>query len=154
MAAVQRHYDVIIVGAGVHSKSSVGGFWAKEQPYPGLRANNLQGYYEFRNFPMLGADLDHLGVRERGVLSGENLHTYVYEYANHFDLLKRTRLNTKIVRATNNDADATKAWTLELTSVDRTAEKSEGLIACFKFDHCDWTGIATMASFVSGYGNM
>lgn len=153
MADIQKHYDVIIVGAGVHglcaahtflsvdpslslliidSKSSVGGVWAKEQLYPGLRANNLQGYYEFSDYPMLNAGLDHLAVRERGILSGKTLHTYVYEYAKHFDLLRRTLLNTKVVRAMNHDGTATKAWTLEITSVDSTAEKGERLITCSK----------------------
>lgn len=153
MAAIQKHYHVIIVGAGVHglcaahtflliepsitiliidSKSSVGGVWAKEQLYPGLRANNFQGYYEFSDFPMLDADLGHLAVRERGILSGEALYTYVYEYAKRFDLLRRTRLNTKVVRATYNEADAIKAWALELASVNGTADKAERLITCSK----------------------
>ncbi|KAL9130370.1 MAG: hypothetical protein Q9217_001428 [Psora testacea] len=153
MIAIQKHYDVIIIGAGVHglcaahtfllidpslalliidSKSSVGGVWAQEQLYPGLRANNLQGYFEFSDFPILDAGLDHFGVRKRGLLSGEALHAYVYEYAKHFDLLRRTRLNTKVVHATNNDTDATNAWALELTHVEGTAEKAERLITCAK----------------------
>ena len=98
MADVQRHHDVIIVGDGVHglcaahtflsvdpflslliidSKSSVGGVWAKEQLYPGLRANNLQGYYEFSDFPMLNAGLDHLAVRERSPLWRSFAYLYV-----------------------------------------------------------------------------
>jgi len=150
---MKEHYDVIIVGAGVQglcaahtflsidpcltlliidSKSSVGGVWAKEQLYPGLRANNIQGYYEFTDFPILEAGLENMGVRKRGILSGEALYTYLYKYAEHFDLLRRTRLNTKVKRATNDELDATRAWVLELTSTDGTAEKAERLVICSK----------------------
>lgn len=147
MADIQEHYDVLIVGAGVHglcaahtflmidanlsilivdSKSSVGGVWAKEQLYPGLRANNLQGHYEFSDFPMPDANL---GVQERGILSGETLYNYIYEYARHFHLLSRTRLDTKVVCATNTEGENDKAWTLELTSINSA---SESLITCSK----------------------
>ena len=148
MEAIRKHYDVIVVGAGVHglcaahtflsidpllsilitdSKSTVGGVWAREQLYPGLRANNLQGYYEFSDFPMLDADLGPFKVQERGVISGEAIHAYIDEYAKHFDLLKRTLLNTKVVRAVENDADTTKVWTVELNAVNDTPEKSRSL---------------------------
>ena len=153
MAVIHRHYDVIIVGAGVHglcaahtflsidpllsiliadSKSSVGGVWAKEQLYPGLRANNLQGYYEFSDFPMLDADLGPFRIEERGILPGEAICTYIHEYAKHFDLLRSTLLNTKVVRAVENDADTTKAWTVELNAVGDTPEKGTSLVTCSK----------------------
>lgn len=152
MAVPPKHYDVIIVGAGVHglcaahtflsidpslsllivdSKSSVGGVWAAEQLYPGLRTNNLQGYLEFSDFPILEAGLEHLGVRERGYLSGEAVYTYVYKYAKHFDLLRRTRLNTKVASATYSDVDNT-GWVVELISVDSTIEEVERRITCSK----------------------
>ena len=69
---------------------------------------------------------------ERGVLSGEVLHTYMYEYAKHFDLLKRTLLDTKVMRAMNHEGTATKAWTLEISSIDNTVEKRERFITCSK----------------------
>ena len=81
---------------------------------------------------MLNAGLDHLAVRERRILSREALHAYVYEYAKHFDLLRRTLLKTKVVRAMNHDGAATKAWTLEITSVDSTAGQGERYINCSK----------------------
>ena len=137
MVDQQAHYDVVVVGAGVQglcaahtfvkinpalnllildNKKSVGGVWAKEQLYPGLRTNNVQGYYEFSDFPMLGPNVAHLNIKERGILTGETVHAYIYEYAKHFDLLRRMRLDTEVVRATNNEADAVKAWMLEVVS--------------------------------------
>lgn len=153
MAAIEKHYDIIIVGAGVHglcaahtflmidstltilivdNKATIGGVWAKENLYPGLCANNLQGYYEFSDFPMLDAKLEHLGVRARGSLSGEALHAYVYEYAKHFDLLRRTRLHTKVTRAVNNDTNSIEAWALKLSNSGSTSETADNHVTCSK----------------------
>ncbi|MCJ1275038.1 hypothetical protein MMC21_002838 [Puttea exsequens] len=154
MAASQQHYDVVIVGAGVHglcaartfltinssltlliidNKETIGGVWAKEQLYPGLHANNLQGYYEFTDFPMLEAGLEQFGVKERSRLSGEAVNAYVEAYAKHFDLVGRIRLKTRVVRAVHNEKEAAKVWTLELADVDGQVEKNvERVVTCSK----------------------
>ena len=142
-----EHYNVIIVGAGMHglcaahtflsidpslailivdNNSTVGGVWAKKQLYPSLRANNLQGYYEFSDFPILDTGLESLGVGKRGILSGEALYAYIYKYTEHFDLLRRTRLDTRVVRATNHGSDPVNAWTLELGGA------VESIVTCTK----------------------
>lgn len=85
------HHDIIIIGAGIQGlcaahtflsiqptlsllildeKRTIGGVWAHQQLYPGLRANNLQGYYEFTDLPMLEAGLAGLGVSPRSTLRG------------------------------------------------------------------------------------
>ena len=113
----------------IDNKSTVGGVWAKEQLYPGLHANNLQGYYEFSDFPMLGANLKHLDVQERGKLTGETVFHYIFEYARHFDLLRRTRFNTKVVCATENESSSGKVWTIKLCD---TSDGYESLMTCSK----------------------
>lgn len=149
MTALKEHYDVIVVGAGIQglcaahtflsidpslslliidNKSSVGGTWAKERVYPGLRANNLQGYFEFTDFPILDADV---GVTPRGLLRGEAIAAYLHKYAEHFDLLHHIRFNTNVLQATNND-NATKAWTLKLADAGKEAVKAEYTTACSK----------------------
>ena len=143
MATPSEHFDVIIVGAGVHGlcaahtflsidpslsllilddKSTIGGVWAEEQLYPGLRANNLQGYYEFTDFPILEAGLQHMGVYERSILSGEALFAYLQKYAERFGLLQLTRLNCKVIRAMNNAADSANAWALEVVNVGNSSD--------------------------------
>ena len=88
----QLHNDILIIGAGIgglsaahtfltispslsltilDTKSSIGGVWAGEQIYPHLHTNNLQGYYEFTDFPMLEAGL---GIQPRGRIKGEVMH--------------------------------------------------------------------------------
>ena len=138
MATTREHYDVVIVGAGywglcaahtflsvdpnvsllvLDSKSSVGGVWSLDQLYPDLRANNLQGYYEFSDFPMLGSGL---AVKPRSILTGQVLHEYLHSYAERFDLLPRIRLGTKVLRATEQGSEIEDAWILELASSEGT----------------------------------
>ncbi|KAI9703550.1 MAG: hypothetical protein M1820_005854 [Bogoriella megaspora] len=149
MTTLKDHYDVIVVGAGIQGlcaahtflsvnsslsllivddKLSVGGTWAKEQVYPGLRANNLQGYFEFSDFPILDADV---GVKPRGLISGEAAATYLHKYAEHFDLLPRLSFNTSVIQATN-DSDATKAWTLRLMKADKEGSNTQMSVTCSK----------------------
>lgn len=95
----------------IDSKDTLGGVWAKEQLYPLLRANNLQGYYEFSDFPILEAGV---GVKPRGILTGEAILSYLEKYADYFDLTRRLCLGTKVLRAIENSD--TNEWTLDLES--------------------------------------
>ena len=149
MTVPKEHYDVIVVGAGVQGlcaahtflsinsslslllvddKSSVGGTWAEEKVYPGLHANNLQGYFEFTDFPILDADV---GVTPRGLVSGQAIAAYLHKYAEHFGLVPHLRFNTSVRHATNND-DAVKAWTLELAEVGKEKPATEYSVTCSK----------------------
>ncbi|MCJ1308628.1 hypothetical protein MMC25_002281 [Agyrium rufum] len=149
----EAHYDVLIVGAGVHglccahtflkinpslsllvleSKPDIGGAWAKHQLYPGLRANNLQGYYEFSDFPMLDPALKDLGIKSRGVLTGEAIYEYICRYAERFDLVKRVQLNTKVVRAVNDERHEKSTWRVQTTSTGGEKKERSGFITCEK----------------------
>ena len=144
----KTHFDIVVVGAGPHGlcvahtflkldpslevlivdrRATVGGNWAEEMLYPNLRTNNLQGYFEFSDFPLLDAGL---GCQPRQYIPGETAHRYFHKYADHFDLLRRTRLSTSVKRATNHESDSIKAWTLELVSTD--GQKSPTPITCSK----------------------
>jgi cation diffusion facilitator CzcD-associated flavoprotein CzcO len=133
MSTLQKHYDVVIVGAGIQglcaahtfltidpsisllivdSQASVGGTWAKERVYPGLRANNLQGYFEFSDFPMLDANV---GVSPQGIITGEAVSEYLQKYAEHFNILPHIRFNTKVLSATADNEEEN--WTLELSGL-------------------------------------
>ena len=74
------------------SNASVGGVWAKEKIYPGLRSNNLLGTLELTDFPMHAGS----GVKEEEHIPGETLHEYLRQYAEKFDLLRRITFNTKV----------------------------------------------------------
>ena len=147
MAGVHEHHDVVIIGAGVHGlcvahtflainshlnlllvdeKSTIGGVWAKKQLYPGLRANNLQGYYEYSDFPMLDAGLEDPGVHYRPILSGEAVYSYLCKYAERFGLIRRIRQNTRVVCATHNATDAAKSWALEVQTLSFSGDVGSG----------------------------
>lgn len=107
------HYTVIVVGAGlaglpaaktylqlepdaslliIDGNRSVGGVWAKEKIYPGLRLNNLLGTYEYSDFPMH----EGFGVKKGEHIPGEVAHEYFRLYAERFDLTRRLLLESKV----------------------------------------------------------
>ncbi|KAF7536994.1 hypothetical protein G7054_g4114 [Neopestalotiopsis clavispora] len=125
--------DLAIIGAGWHglamakthlevhpnssivlfdSAKSVGGVWAKERLYPGLKTNNLLGSYEFSDFPMSPGRFD---VRPGEHISGGAVHDYLEQFANHFGIASRLRLGHKVDSAElleNGD------WLLRVVSAD------------------------------------
>ena len=109
-------YDVIVIGAGlqglaaahiytqlgpdiklliIDSNQSIGGTWAKENLYPGLRSNNLLGTYEYTDFPMH----EGFGVKKEEHIPGEVVFDYFCKYAARFDLIRRLLLNSKVQTA-------------------------------------------------------
>ena len=134
---MESHYDVAIVGAGLHglaaakifleiepameliiadSGNSIGGVWSEENIYPGLKANNMVGTYEYTDFPMDKT----FGVEYPDHIPGEVIHQYFYRYAETYDLLKRVNLRTKVVVA----AKILEGWKLQL---EVSSEKLESL---------------------------
>ncbi|KAF2483979.1 hypothetical protein BDY17DRAFT_352592 [Neohortaea acidophila] len=146
-----EQYDVVVVGAGVcglsaaHTfltidpdlsllvvdpKSTIGGVWSKEQLYPGLRTNSVQGYFEFSDYPVLAADV---GVKRRAHISGNQMHAYLENFAKHFDLNRHIRLCTEIIRAREDGAENGDAgWTLDCESSNPGDGESMSTIRCKK----------------------
>ncbi|KAJ4385948.1 hypothetical protein N0V85_007951 [Neurospora sp. IMI 360204] len=107
--------DILIIGAGpsglcaaktflqhnpnsniviLDSHSTVGGVWSKERLYPTLRTNNLYPTMDFSDFPMKDVGIGRPGNH----ITGEEMHDYLTAYAQHFDLMKRIRFNTRAIR--------------------------------------------------------
>ncbi|GAP86425.2 hypothetical protein SAMD00023353_1901560 [Rosellinia necatrix] len=101
-----EHFDIVIVGAGLHGLAiartlvgvcsddpkrlvildeglSIGGTWAAERLYPGLKTNNVVGSYEFSDFPM---DPGRYGLRPGQHIPGPVVHRYFADFAAHFGL--------------------------------------------------------------------
>ncbi|ETN42241.1 uncharacterized protein HMPREF1541_04182 [Cyphellophora europaea CBS 101466] len=108
-------YDLIVVGAGLNglttsrtyldvnplarvlileSSSTVGGTWAKDRLYAGLKTNNLEGGYEFADFPMRGEARYNLKHDQH--IPGTTMNQYMQDFADHFGLSERTRLKCKV----------------------------------------------------------
>ncbi|KAL8728950.1 MAG: hypothetical protein Q9166_005045 [cf. Caloplaca sp. 2 TL-2023] len=112
------HYDVIVVGAGLQglvaaktylelspetslqildANLTIGGVWAKENIYPGLKTNNQLGTFEF-------TDSDFQEVCPGRVKPGEHIpgdvvHEYLVKYAEKHDLLQKVRFGCKVTIA-------------------------------------------------------
>ncbi|KAK1974466.1 cofactor FMO1 FAD enzyme [Colletotrichum cereale] len=85
--------DILIVDG----RASVGGVWSREQIYPNLKTNNLVTAIDFSDFPM---DLARFGLEMEQHVPGAVMHEYLVEYARHFGVWDKIRLNTTVVRVT------------------------------------------------------
>ena len=132
------HYDVVIVGAGLRglvaakiflelepqlrlvifeSGASVGGVWAEQNIFPGLKSNNLVGTYEYTDFPMD----EKFGVKYPEHIPGEVIAHYFRQYADQNDLMKRIELKTKVISAEKTQ----EGWNLGLQSLPNRAGYSD-----------------------------
>jgi len=75
------------------SQATIGGVWAKERLYPGLKTNNTLGSFEYSDFPM---DEKTFNVKAGQPIHGDVVYEYFYKYAQEFDILRRIRFNTKV----------------------------------------------------------
>lgn len=103
----------------LESAGSTGGVWAKERIYPGLKSNNLLGGYEYSDFPL---DEKTFGVKQGEHIPGSVLHNYFEKYAEHFDIYRRIRFNTKVESADRRDNGG---WILSFTRSDGTGERNQ-----------------------------
>ncbi|KAK3306696.1 uncharacterized protein B0T15DRAFT_150226 [Chaetomium strumarium] len=95
--------------------STLGGVWAKERLYPGLRTNNMLGTFEYPDFPM---DSDTFGVKPGEHMSGEVMYAYLTKYAEKFGILDKIRCHCAILTAEHlGGADA--SWMLSVRNGDK-----------------------------------
>ena len=86
---------------------SIGGVWASERDYPGLKTNNMLGTYEYPDFPM---DTKTYGVRPGEFIPGRVVHKYLADFATKFNLESSIRLNSKVLSAHKGE----KGWQLHI----------------------------------------
>ncbi|UPL02775.1 hypothetical protein LCI18_013709 [Fusarium solani-melongenae] len=129
--------DIVIIGAGWHGlamaktylevcpdasmaifdgAASIGGTWAKERLYPGLKTNNLLGTYEFSDFPMTPGRFD---VKEGQHIPGQAVHEYLTQFADHFYLTSRIQLRQKVETAELLEDGS---WSLRVASTESETE--------------------------------
>lgn len=149
MADLELDLDLAIVGAGWHglamaktyseayplaqmaifdSARSLGGVWAKERLYPGLKTNNMLGSYEFGDFPM---HPERFGVQPGQHIPGPVVHEYLRQFAEEYGLTSRLRLNTKVESAevlTNGDWILLVSNTTDVASRTRRTIKAKKLV--------------------------
>lgn len=74
-------------------QASIGGVWNKEKIYPSLYAQIKFGLFEYSFYPMRRE-----GITEDGYISGDTINAYLNQFARDHDLLRRTRLGSRVVK--------------------------------------------------------
>ncbi|KAI0118842.1 FAD/NAD(P)-binding domain-containing protein [Nemania sp. FL0031] len=162
-----EHFDIVIVGAGLHGLAiaralvhagsnrsrkliildegcSIGGTWAAERLYSGLKTNNVVGSYEFSDFPM---ELERYGLEPGQHIPGSVVHRYLTDFAVHFGLDKLVRHQTK-VEAASLQEDGT--WELDCKYLCEGQAQTRKLV-CDKLVIA--TGLTSEARMPTFYGD-
>ncbi|KAL2139039.1 hypothetical protein VTI28DRAFT_5877 [Corynascus sepedonium] len=132
-------FDCVVVGAGwfglgaakqyrftnptsslvvFDGQDTLGGTWAAERLYPGLRSNNLWGTLEYPDFPM---STTRFNVTAGSHIPGEVIHEYLKAYAAEFGLTEHIRLRTSVLSAEHVD-EAEGGWILTVASAATDGE--------------------------------
>ncbi len=82
------------------SASTIGGVWAEERLYPGLRTNHQLGAYEHSDFPMTP---EKYGIKHGEHIPGGIVHRYLADFADHFKICERIRFNTEVETAEHQE---------------------------------------------------
>lgn len=107
---------------------SIGGTWASERLYPGLKTNNQLGTYEFPDFPM---STEVFGVKPREHIPGQVVHDYLVKVAEEFDIADKIRYLTRVISAEQNTSSG--GWIVKSSKgVNGSPEGSESTILARK----------------------
>lgn len=106
----------------------MGGVWAEENLYEGLKTNNLYGTYEYSDFYM---DPKIYDVKEGWHIPGRAMYDYLTSYAKHFDILRRIHCLVTVDEIEKLD----NGWLLSTTKNDGNGSaqktyRSRKLIMC------------------------
>lgn len=113
------------------AESSLGGIWSSTRIYPGLVADSPAGIFEY---PSLSAvDSSH---PDYSALTGQDVYSYLHNYASHFDLLPRILFNTFVTKIRRNGL----GW-LVTTSDDSTHPCDKLIIATGIYSKPNWPSI-------------
>ncbi|KIW49935.1 hypothetical protein PV05_11566 [Exophiala xenobiotica] len=161
MIAPLHHYDVVIVGSGIgglaaaktylepspntnlillEARETLGGVWAKENCYDGLKTNNIIGTYEFSDFPM---DAKY-GIKDGRHIPGFAMHQYLTDFARHYDIFRRIRFNVRVNEVHKSDNGG---W--DLMTVSTPGHETEETIIYHTEKLIMCTGLASRANPVN-----
>jgi len=101
----------------------LGGVWSSARRYPGLTTQNPRTTYAFSDFPMPESWPEWP--------SGEQVQSYLTDYARHFGILEAIHLSREVVRA--SPAAGGRGWVLETRSMadgSTTEHAFDFLVVC------------------------
>ncbi|EGO59251.1 hypothetical protein NEUTE1DRAFT_39453 [Neurospora tetrasperma FGSC 2508] len=100
---------------------TIGGVWAEERLYDGLRTNNLKGTYEYLDYPM---SPELFGVEPGEYMTGPVMHKYLSSYAEAFGIKDKIRLRHTVLEAAHQDG-VEGGWVLTVESSDEGMTKKK-----------------------------
>ncbi|MCJ1284605.1 hypothetical protein MMC26_003939 [Xylographa opegraphella] len=109
------------------ANTSVGGVWATENLYPGLKSNNLLGTYEYSDFPMRG---EEYGVKVGQHIPGTIIHEYMERFVDWAGLREYLRLRTKVLGA--EETEGGKGWVIKCGETGQDGGQKNYEIRCEK----------------------
>ncbi|CCF38219.1 hypothetical protein CH063_09361 [Colletotrichum higginsianum] len=101
------------------SQPTLGGTWADERLYPGLKSNNLLGTYEYPDFPM---DSETFNIQPGQHIPGETIHAYIKAYADKFGIADKVRSSRKVLVAEHQET-AEGGWVLTVLNANKEESK-------------------------------
>ncbi|KAF2994752.1 hypothetical protein E8E14_003557 [Neopestalotiopsis sp. 37M] len=125
-----EEFHIVVIGAGWHglaaakvyhevnpensllvleANATLGGVWAEDRLYPGLKTNNMLGTYEYPDFPM---SPETFGVKPGEHIPGRVCHEYLTKYAEKFNIIDCIRYNIKVEAAENQTMKPGGGWIL------------------------------------------
>ncbi|KAK3173878.1 hypothetical protein Dsin_032563 [Dipteronia sinensis] len=124
--------DMAIVGAVnprasmaiLDTAAAIGGVWAKQRLYPGLKTNNLLGSYEFSDFPM---GSDRFNVKPGQHIPGTAVYDYLNGFAEAFGLMPFMQLQQRVESA-ELLPDGT--WSLRIVAVSGGTSFEPRVLIC------------------------
>ncbi|KAI1387728.1 cofactor FMO1 FAD enzyme [Hypoxylon trugodes] len=119
----EPHANVVLIDDG----ESIGGAWRIERIYPSLYAQVKYGQFEYSFFPMRRE-----GITKDGYIPGDTINRYLVEFAEAYDLVRRSRLSTTVCEIIRLPG---RGWRLELSGGKRPVECAKLIYASGPTSH-------------------
>ena len=119
----------------------MGGVWAEQNLYEGIKTNNLVGTYEFSDFPLLG--VSKYGVPEGQHIPGRVMYEYLKDYAQHFDILRLVRFHTDVKEIEKLED----GWKITAVNTETDGSAKDQIYRCRKLIMCN--GLASTPRAIS-----
>lgn len=121
----------------IDSESTVGGVWAASRCFPGFYADSPVGCFDFSDLDMSAT----IGLKDWSELPGEKVYEYLQKYAEKFELDRRCKFNTTVVKV---ERGAGNTWRVE-THTGEVLECDKLIIASGLTSRPSWPNLDTEA---------
>ncbi|MCJ1381655.1 hypothetical protein MMC17_004766 [Xylographa soralifera] len=109
------------------ANASIGGVWATENLYPGLKSNNLLGTYEYSDFSMRG---EEYGIKIGEHIPGTVIHEYMERFVDWAGLREHLRLRTRVLDA--EEMEGGKGWVVQCLEIGGDGAQKNYEVQCEK----------------------